>query len=126
MKQSRQVIGCQKAKLSQDRHPDGPQSHKTPTRKGFGALPAQLCHSDHRLEQVWRDSTHAVYKHFGASGQYIGWEAIKIKRKPAERIFDKDYPERELYPSARDFGRYALSVGAQYDLEHAIEQAKRL
>ncbi|PYJ46859.1 MAG: hypothetical protein DME50_13115 [Verrucomicrobia bacterium] len=115
-----------KAKLPQNTHQDGPQTHKTLIRKGFKALPASLGHSDHRLEQVWRDSSHAVYKHFGAFGQYIGWEAIKIKREPARRIFGKDYPEREVYPGAAAFGRSALSVGAQHDLGHAIEQAKRL
>jgi hypothetical protein len=83
-------------------------------------------HSDHELKQVWRDQTHAVYKHFGAYGQFIGWEAIKIKRAKARIIFGKSYPEREVYPGPEDFGRYALSVGAQYDLEHAKAKAKTL
>jgi hypothetical protein len=85
-----------------------------------------LRHSDHELKQAWRDKTHAVYQHFGSRGQFIGWEVILIKVAPARRIFGKDYPEREVYPSNEDFGRYALSVGAQYDLEYAIEKAKTL
>ena len=89
-------------------------------------LPLEIGHSDHKCVQVWRDQTHAVYKHFGSYGQYIGWEAIRIKVASARQMFGKDYPEREVYPGNEDFGRYALSVGAQYDLEHAIEQAKRL
>jgi len=90
------------------------------------ALPLKTGHSDHTLKQAWRDKTHAVYKHFGSHGQFIGWEAILIKVAPARRIFGKDYPEREVYPSNEDFGRYAVSVGAQYDLEYAIEKAQTL
>jgi hypothetical protein len=89
-------------------------------------LKLTLRHSDHELKQAWSDKTHAVYQHFGSRGQFIGWEAILIKVAPARRIFGKDYPEREVYPSNKDFGRYALSVGAQYDLEYAIEKAKTL
>jgi hypothetical protein len=89
-------------------------------------LKLTLRHSDHELKQAWRDKTHAVYRHFGSRGQFIGWEASLIKVAPARRIFGKDYPEREVYPSNEDFGRYALSVGAQYDLEYAIEKAKTL
>jgi hypothetical protein len=89
-------------------------------------LPLILGHSDHGLEQVWRDETHAVYRHYGASGKFIGWEAIKIKKQKARTIFGKDYPNREVYPGNEDFGRYALSIGAQYDLEYAIEKAKSL
>src|SRR4030095_9173485 len=90
------------------------------------ALKRTVWHSDHRLEQVWRDRTHTVYKHFGAYGQYIGWEAIRIKLKKPEVVFGKSYPWREVYPGNEDFGTYALSVGAQYDLEYAIAKAKSL
>lgn len=90
------------------------------------ALPLTVRHSDHRLDQVWRDETHAVYKHFGNSGQFIGWEAIKVKRKPAGMVFGTNCPEREVYPAVSDFGRIAFSVGAQYDLDHAIRRAKRI
>jgi hypothetical protein len=62
-------------------------------------------HSDHELKQAWRDKAHAVYQHFGTHGQFIGWEAILIKVAPARRIFGKDYPEREVYPSNEDFGQ---------------------
>jgi hypothetical protein len=90
------------------------------------SLPLRVSHSDHKCQQAWRDKTHAVYKHFGSHGQFIGWEAILIKVSPTGRVFGKDYPEREVYPSNEDFGRYALSVGAQYDLQYAIEKAKTL
>jgi hypothetical protein len=83
-------------------------------------------HSDHELKQVWRDKTHAVYQHFGSHGQFICWETILIKVKPEAKIFGKVYPEREVYPGNEDFGRYALSVSAQYDLEYAISKAKTL
>ena len=90
------------------------------------ALPLTVAHADHILKQVWRDKTHAVYKHFGSNGKFIGWEAIKIKKQKARIAFGKAYPNREVYPGASDFGRYALSVGAQYDLGDAIEKAKTL
>jgi len=89
-------------------------------------LPLEVGHSDHKCQQVWRDNTHAVYQHFGSHGQFIGWEAILITVAPAARIFGKDYPAREVYPSNEGFGRYALSVGAQYDLEYVILKAKTL
>jgi hypothetical protein len=89
-------------------------------------LPLEIGHSDHKCVQAWRDETHAVYKHFGAYGQFIGWEAIKIKKAKAAVIFGKSYPAREVYPGNEDFGTYALSVGAQYDLDYAIEKAKTL
>ncbi len=89
-------------------------------------LPLIVGYSSHQLKQLWRDETHAVYKHFGDYGQFIGWEAIKIKKEKARMAFGKHYPNREVYPSAEDFGRYALSVGAAYDLEYAIEKAKSL
>ena len=89
-------------------------------------LPLEISHSDHKCVQVWRDETHAVYKHFGAYGQYIGWEAIRIKLRKPEIAFGKSYPWREVYPGNEDFGTYALSVGAQYDLDYAIEKAKTL
>jgi hypothetical protein len=89
-------------------------------------LKLTVSHSDHELRQVWRDETHAVYQHFGSHGQFIGWEAILIKVKPETKIFGKVYPKREVYPGNEDFGRYALSVGAQYDLECVILKAKTL
>jgi hypothetical protein len=89
-------------------------------------LPLRTGHSDHTLEQVWRNQTHAVYKHFGNRGQFIGWEALRIKREKARTIFGKDYPNREVYPGNEDFGRWAVSVSAQYPLEWAIERAKKL
>jgi hypothetical protein len=89
-------------------------------------LPLEVGHSDHKCVQVWRDETHAVYKHFGSRGQFIGWEAIKIKLRKPEVAFGKSYPWREVYPGNEDFGTYALSVGAPYDLEHAISKAKTL
>ena len=94
------------------------------------ALRRSIGHSDHRLDQVWRDETHAVYKHFGNRDQFIGWEAIKIKKLPAKKLFDSVVPAREGYPSdsknSRDFGTIAFSVGAQHDLDYAIERAKRI
>jgi hypothetical protein len=101
----------------------------TPSSDQIGsvqALPLETGHSEHRSQQVWRDSSHAVYKHFGSHGQFSGWEAILIKIAPARRIFGKDYPERETYPSNEDFGRYALSIGAQHDFKYAIAKAKTL
>lgn len=103
-----------------------PAPHSPPQIDKENLLCAIVRHSDHELRQVWRDQTHAVYKHFGEHGQFIGWEAIKIKKAKPCFKFGKSYPWRELYPSAEDFGHYALSVGAQYDLDDAIEKAKTL
>jgi hypothetical protein len=56
------------------------------------AIPLEMGHSHQSLKQTWQDKTHAVYKHFGSYGQFIGWEAIPIKVAPARRIFGKDAP----------------------------------
>jgi hypothetical protein len=92
----------------------------------YRPLPKKFGYSDHTLEQAWRDDNHAVYRHFGAVGQFIGWEAIRIKKVEPKTIFGRSYPAREVYPSTKDFGRYALSVGGQYGLGHAIEKARGL
>lgn len=89
-------------------------------------LAFRVGHSDHEVRQVWRNQTHAVYKHFGSYGQFIGWEAIKIKVKKAGTVFGKQYPVREVYPGAAEFGRYAVSVPARATLEEAIERAAKL
>jgi hypothetical protein len=104
-----------------DRNPPGASASRS-----VRSLPLEISHSDHKCVQVWRDETHAVYKHFGSYGQFIGWEAIRIKLKKPEVAFGKSYPWREVYPGNEDFGTYALSVGAQYDLEYAISKAKTL
>src|SRR5262245_28185735 len=115
--------------LRRDRHDCQSGAVTTPASDQIGyvqPLKLKTGHSDHTLEQVWRDETHAVYRHFGSDGKFIGWQAILIKVAPARRVFGKDYPEREVYPSNEDFGRYALSVGAQYDLDYAILKSKTL
>jgi len=55
-------------------------------------LPLEVGHSDHKVQQVWRDNTHAVYQHRCSHGQFIGWEAILIKVAPAARVFGKGLP----------------------------------
>lgn len=48
-----------------------------------------------------------------------GYEVFKIRIKKARRVFGKDYPAAERYPSNEDFGRSALS---KLDFESAFEE----
>ena len=64
-----------------------------PTGTGIPGLTATL---------VDRDNNKAIYVRSDGV-----WEVFFIKRAPAELIYDKSYPERELYPSNEDFGKSA-------------------
>jgi hypothetical protein len=75
----------------------------------------------HHYKQVWRDEHAAVYEQYGAFGQFIGYEAIAVKKTEAGNIMGRDYPARETYPNSEDWGTYAISVS---DLDRAMEAAK--
>jgi hypothetical protein len=38
------------------------------------------------------------------------FEIVKVKIAPAQTVFDKLYPEREVYPSDEDWGQIAFTL----------------
>ncbi len=88
----------------------------------YQPLPKKITQNGgHHYEQVWRDEHAAVYKQFGAFGQFIGYEAIAIKKTEPSEVFGKKYPAREVYPGNEEWGKLAISVS---DLDRAKEAAQ--
>ena len=77
----------------------------------------------HCYRQVGRNDDTAVYEQLGHYGQLLGYEVIRIKKQDACRMFGKDYPAKELYPSSEDWGSLAFTVNT---LKRANEVAKGL
>ncbi len=69
------------------------------------------------LKQVWREGDRAIYEYHG------GFEVIHIKTAPAQTIYGRDYPEREVYPTDNDWGTYAITRPASDELGYLRERA---
>ena|ERR1700757_3417110 len=73
------------------------------------------------LRQLARVGRVAIYEVRNAAEILYGYEVIVIKVAPAEEKFDRQYPERELYPSSaknsNDWGRIAWSFGRNFRKE---------
>ena len=88
----------------------------------YEPLPIKITQNGgHHYRQVWRDENAAVYEQRNGFGAFIGYEAIAIKRADPCHVFGKDYPAREIYPWAEDWGRLAISTS---DLDRAMDSAK--
>lgn len=89
------------------------------TEMNYVQLPRDLTQNgSHRYHQIWRDDNAAVYEQFGQSDKLIGYEIFVIKKQPACRMFDKDYPAKELYPNSEEWGNLAWS---RNDRDEALE-----
>jgi hypothetical protein len=83
----------------------------------YAPLPTEITQN----RQVWRSEYAAVYEQRNAFGAFLGYEAIAIKRAEPCHAFGKDYPAREIYPCAEDWGTLAISTS---DLHRAMDAAK--
>jgi hypothetical protein len=61
------------------------------------------------LKQLQRSDRAALYELRGSQGYLYGYEVIVIKVRPAEQIFTKFYPCREVYPANEEWGTLAWS-----------------
>lgn len=55
----------------------------------------------------WRGGGWAVYQSPYAAPSF---DVFRVRVRPAERIVARDYPERECYPGAEEWGTEAFSV----------------
>jgi hypothetical protein len=82
------------------------------------ALATELTFQGRTLRQLKRIGRIAIYDVRNRGNMLYGYEVIEIKIAPAEEIYGKFYPERELYPSSAknsdDWGSIAWSFGAQH------------
>lgn len=87
--------------------------------KTYEPLPLEITQNGgHKYRQVWRNERCAVYEQHGHYDQLLGYEAILIKHQEAKRVFGKDYPDKELYPTSEDWGKYGKTCDS-------IEEAKK-
>jgi hypothetical protein len=69
------------------------------------------------LRQLKRIGMVAIYELRNQGELLYGYEVVRIKVSPAEEMFGKSYPERELYPSSSDLGTIAWSFGRTQKIE---------
>lgn len=69
-------------------------------------LKTELNQGGFTLRQVERKGEFAIYAQL-KGGATISYEVIRVQTKPAETIFSKTYPEREVYPSNEAWGQDA-------------------
>jgi hypothetical protein len=78
-------------------------------------LETELTYQNRTLRQLKRDGMIAIYEVRNAGELLYGYEVIKIKVLPEEKIFARHYPEREAYPSSskesNDWGTIVWSFG---------------
>ena len=88
----------------------------------YEPLPLEVTQNGrHHYRQIWRNDYAAVYEQRNPFGAFLGYEAIAIKRQEAGRVFDRQYPAKEIYPCSEDWGKLAISTS---DLDRAICAAR--
>ena len=66
----------------------------------YRPLPLERRHAGYDMKQVKRDGDFAIY----SNGD--GFEVIRVRKSKGGKMFDKDVPPSELYPSDEQFGTY--------------------
>ena len=74
-------------------------------------LSTELGVQNRTLRQVKREGRIALYEVYGPNGVLYGFEVVIIKVAKARFVFDRQYPEREVYPANEDWGSLAWSYG---------------
>jgi hypothetical protein len=78
-------------------------------------LPETINTNGHTYTQIMRTESKAIYEQRTKAGILAGHEVFKIILLPAEKVFNREYPQREKFPSASDFGVTAFSTGIRLD-----------
>ncbi len=81
-------------------------------------IPTRFSRAGFDYEQVKRNGLNAIFAQ-KCKGTVIAYEVVQIKVAPPERMFGKDYPEREVYPGNEEWGSIAWSCSM---LERALER----
>lgn len=81
-------------------------------------LQTKFKYQSRTLRQLKREGRVAIYELLGRGEVLYGYEVVIIKIRPAEIVFEREYPEREVYPSSSkessDWGSIAWSYGRNY------------
>jgi hypothetical protein len=88
---------------------DNPESDQIPVPLG-----KVVGGPERTLTQLYRSGQFALYEARNDRGVLTSFEVIKIRVKPAQTLFGRDYPAREVYPSSaknnRDWGSQAWTL----------------
>lgn len=68
-----------------------------------------------------------IYRQLDKSdGSTVGFEAFISQTRPAETIQSKDYPQRHVYPTERDWGHRAWTLRASSTKEELLDKFKEM
>jgi hypothetical protein len=85
-------------------------------------LETEFQESGFAFRQIDRDGDVAIYEKqwLGKVDAAIGYEVIVIQRKPAQTLFGRKYPAREVYPASARWGEQGWTLTTR---ERALEKA---
>jgi hypothetical protein len=87
-------------------------------------LPQTLTTNGHNYKLIQRTDSKAIYEQCTKTGILAGHEVFLVEVLPAGKVFEREYNEREKFPSASDFGITAWSTGI--NIEQAIKRYNSL
>ena len=83
--------------------PECRRTHYWKTHATMKLLDTQFKEGNFTFHQIERDVDFALYKKVSSFNVW-SYEVIRIRHRPAERVFDRDYPLREVYPASETWG----------------------
>jgi hypothetical protein len=83
-------------------------------------LPETINTNGHIYKLIKRTDGKAIYEQRTKTRILAGHEVFKIIVLPAAKVFETEYPAREKFPSASDFGINAWSTGI--DVQKAFDK----
>lgn len=90
------------------------------TKKEVERLSDEFTLNGYTYKLVTRIRKKALYAQYNNGGILMAHELVYIKTLPPTRVFNRDYPEREHYPSNEEVGTLAWSITA--DPEKALKR----
>jgi ABC-type cobalamin/Fe3+-siderophores transport system ATPase subunit len=83
------------------------------------SLPTIFTYDGHNFRQLKRDGMVALYEKAPVEGGMEVYEVVIIRRHPAQKMFGKEYPEREAMPTSESWGKEGWTLAT---LERAREK----
>ena len=68
--------------------------------------------------QIDRSPTAAIYSQ-SQDGKVVAYEVVRIRVKAADEVMGRQVPEREVYPSSREWGTYGWTYSGHLAKEQA-------
>ena len=66
------------------------------------------------LHQIERRGEWAVFEQ-SRGGRVTSYELVQVQVQPANTMFGRDYPEREIYPGSESWGKLAWTITDRQD-----------